>query len=43
LERCQYLQAIAEHLQCKDATLAAQETAAAEEEGEASAMMFVLL
>ncbi len=37
LERRQYLQATAKHLRFKDAALAAQE------EGEASAMMFVLL
>jgi hypothetical protein len=43
LERRQYLQATAKHLRFKDAALAAQETAAAEEEGEAAAMMFALL
>ena len=43
LERRQYSQATAKHSQFKDAALAAQETAAAEEEGEASAMMFALL
>jgi len=40
LERCQYSQVTAKHSWFKDAALAAQETAAAEEEGEASAMMF---
>jgi len=34
---------MAKHLQFKDATLAAQEMAAAEEEGEMLAMMFALL
>ncbi len=43
LERRQYLQATAKHSRFKDAALAAQETAAAEEEGETSAMMFALL
>ncbi len=43
LERRQYSQAMAKHSRFKDAALAAQETAAAEEEGEASAMMFALL
>ncbi len=43
LECCQYSQATAKHSRFKDAALAAQETAAAEEEGEASAMMFALL
>jgi hypothetical protein len=43
LERCQYLQATAKHSRFKDAALAAQETAAAEEVGETSAMMFALL
>jgi hypothetical protein len=43
LERRQYSQATAKHSRFKDAALAAQETAAAEEEGEASAMMFALL
>jgi hypothetical protein len=42
LERRQYLQATAKQSWFKDAALAAQETAA-EEEGEASAMMFALL
>jgi len=43
LERRQYSQATAKHLWFKDAALAAQETAAVEEEGETSAMMFALL
>jgi hypothetical protein len=43
LERRQYSQATAKHSRFKDAALAAQEQAAAEEEGEASAMMFALL
>jgi hypothetical protein len=43
LERRQYLQATAKQSWFKDAALAVQETAAAEEEGEASAMMFALL
>jgi len=43
LERRQYSQATAKHSRFKDAVLAAQEMAAAEEEGEASAMMFALL
>jgi len=43
LEHRQYSQATAKHLQFKDAALAAQETAAAEEEGEVLAMMFALL
>jgi len=43
LERRQYSQATAKHSRFKDAALAAQEMAAAEEEGEASAMMFALL
>jgi hypothetical protein len=42
LEHRQYSQATAKHSRFKDATLAAQETAAAEEEGEASSMMFTL-
>jgi hypothetical protein len=42
LERRQYSQATAKQSRFKDAALAAQETAA-EEEGEASAMMFALL
>jgi hypothetical protein len=43
LERCQYSQATAKHLRFKDAALAAQEQAAAAEEGETTAMMFTLL
>ncbi len=43
LEQRQYLQATAKQLWFKDAALAAQELAAAEEEGETTAMMFVLL
>ena len=43
LERHQYSQAMAKHSQFKDAALAVQETAAVEEEGETSAMMFALL
>jgi hypothetical protein len=43
LERRQYSQVTAKHSRFKDAALAAQETAAAEEEGEATAMMFTLL
>ena len=43
LERRQYSQATAKHSWFKDAALAAQETAAAEEEGEASVMMFANL
>ena len=43
LECHQYSQATAKHSQFKDAALAAQETAAAEEEGEMSVMMFALL
>jgi hypothetical protein len=43
LERCQYSQATAKHLRFKDAALAAQEQAAAAEEGETTAMMFALL
>jgi hypothetical protein len=43
LERRQYLQATVKHSRFKDATHAAQEKAAAEEEGETSAMMFALL
>ncbi len=43
LERLQYSQATAKHSRFKDAALAVHETAAAEEEGEASAMMFALL
>jgi hypothetical protein len=43
LERSQYLQATAKQSRFKDAALAAQELAAAEEEGETTAMMFALL
>ncbi len=43
LERCQYLQAMAKHSRFKDVALAAQEQAAAEEEGKTTAMMFALL
>jgi hypothetical protein len=43
LEQRQYLQATAKHLRFKDAALAAQELAAAKEEGETTAMMFALL
>ncbi len=43
LEHCQYSQATAKHSRFKDAALAAQELAAAEEEGETTAMMFALL
>ena len=43
LERRQYSQATAKHSRFKDTALTVQETAAAEEEGEASAMMFALL
>ncbi len=43
LEQRQYLQAIAKQSRFKDAVLAAQELAAAEEEGETTAMMFALL
>jgi hypothetical protein len=43
LEHCQYLQAMAKHSQFKDTALAAQEQAAAEDEGKATAMMFALL
>jgi hypothetical protein len=43
LERRQYLQATAKHSQFKGAALAAQEQAAAEDEGRAMAMMFALL
>ena len=43
LERRQYSQATAKQSRFKDAALAAQELAAAAEEGEASAMMFALL
>ena len=43
LEQRQYLQATAKHSWFKDAALAAQELAAAEEEGKTTAMMFALL
>ncbi len=43
LEQRQYLQATTKQLQFKDAALAAQELAAAEEEGKTTAMMFTLL
>ncbi len=43
LEQRQYLQATAKHSHFKDAALAAQELAAAEEEGKIMAMMFTLL
>ena len=43
LERQQYSQATVKHSRFKDTALAAQEQAAAEEEGKASAMMFALL
>ncbi len=43
LEQRQYLQATTKHLHFKDAALTAQELAAAEEEGETTAMMFTLL
>jgi hypothetical protein len=43
LERRQYSQVTAKHSRFKDAALAAQELAAAEEEGETRAMMFALL
>jgi hypothetical protein len=43
LEQRQYLQATAKHLHFKDAALAAQKLAAAEEEGNTTAMMFTLL
>ncbi len=43
LERQQYSQATAKHLRFKDAALATQELAAAEEEGKTMAMMFTLL
>jgi hypothetical protein len=43
LEQRQYLQATAKHLQFKDAALAAQELAVAEEESKTTAMMFTLL
>ena len=43
LEQRQYLQATTKHLHFKDAALTAQELAAAEEEGETTAMMFAFL
>ncbi len=43
LECRQYSQAMAKHLQFKDAALAAQEQAAVEDKGKAMAMMFALL
>ncbi len=43
LEQRQYLQATVKHSWFKDAALAAQELAAAEEEGETTAMMITLL
>jgi hypothetical protein len=43
LEQRQYLQATAKQSRFKDAALAAQELAAAEEEGKTTAMMFALL
>jgi hypothetical protein len=43
LEQRQYLQATAKQLRFKDALLAAQELAAAEEEGKTTAVMFALL
>jgi hypothetical protein len=43
LERRQYSQATAKHSRFKDAALAAQEQAAAAEEGKTTAMMFKLL
>ncbi len=43
LEQRQYSQATAKQLHFKDAALAAQELAAAEEEGETTMMMFALL
>ncbi len=43
LEHRQYSQAMAKHSRFKDAALAAQEMAAAEGEGETTAMMFALL
>jgi hypothetical protein len=43
LEQRQYLQATAKHSWFKDAALAAQELAAAEEEGKTIAIMFALL
>jgi len=43
LERRQYSQATAKHSRFKDTSIAVQETAAAEEEGEKLAMMLALL
>ncbi len=43
LEQRHYLQATTKHSRFKDAALAAQELAAAKEEGETTAMMFALL
>jgi hypothetical protein len=43
LEQRQYSQATTKHLRFKDAALAAQELAAAEEEDKTTAMMFALL
>ncbi len=43
LEQRQYLQATAKQSQFKDEALAAQELAAAEEEGKITTMMFALL
>jgi hypothetical protein len=43
LEQRQYLQATAKQSQFKDAALAAQELAAAEEKGKTTTMMFILL
>ncbi len=43
LEQRRYSQATAKHSQLKDAALAAQELAAAEEEGKTTVMMFALL
>ncbi len=43
LEQRQYSQATTKHSCFKDAALAAQELAAAEEEGETTAMMFTLI
>jgi hypothetical protein len=43
LERKQYSATTAKQLRLKEAVLLAQETAAAEEEGESQAMLFVML
>jgi hypothetical protein len=43
LKRCQYLAALAKQSCLKEAALAAQEQASAEEEGETQAMMFAFL